>query len=371
MTPALARPAHPLAADDQWPYLRAKLPDDLDTTVFTCGAILRRRKIRDAAHLLRLLFGYACGVPLKELAAWACGSRLVTVTDEALRLRLRDASHWLGVVLTQVLAARVGLPRLPGLRLRLVDGTTVQRPGATGTDWRVHLTFDLAQFRLDAAEVTDAHGAEALARSTPQPGDVLVGDRFFGKRAGIRAAIAAGAHVLVRLAWNACPLQRPNGLPFYRLPWLRRVPQGTTQARAVVLAPERPSDPPVAGRFLASRLPAPEAAAVRDRLQQRHRRTANRTAAGQRVALDPRTLLAAEFLLLFTTLPAWIPDAQVVALYRLRWQVELAIKRLKSLLGFAHLTARDPALCQAVLRAKLLLAVLVDDRCADAAAFFP
>jgi hypothetical protein len=34
--------------------------------------------------------------------------------------------------------------------------------------------------------------------------------------------------------------------------------------------------------------------------------------------------------------------AEVVKLYRMRWQIELAFKRLKSLGGFAALRAREP-----------------------------
>jgi len=47
-------------------------------------------------------------------------------------------------------------------------------------------------------------------------------------------------------------------------------------------------------------------------------------------------------------------------LYRLRWQIEIAFKRLKSLLRIDELRAFDPVLAQTYLLAKLLAAVLVD-----------
>jgi hypothetical protein len=89
------------------------------------------------------------------------------------------------------------------------------------------------------------------------------------------------------------------------------------------------------------------------------RRAARRiTPSGRKAALHPHTLVAAEYLILFTTVPASRASAaQIVALYRFRWQIELATKRLKSVLGLAHLTARHDDLCRAVLSAKLLLAV--------------
>ena len=49
-----------------------------------------------------------------------------------------------------------------------------------------------------------------------------------------------------------------------------------------------------------------------------------------------------------------------VALYRLRWQVELAFKRLKSLLALETLRAFDSALVSAWIHAVLLVALIID-----------
>jgi len=47
---------------------------------------------------------------------------------------------------------------------------------------------------------------------------------------------------------------------------------------------------------------------------------------------DPRSLEAAKYILLLTSLPAnTFPPADILALYRFRWQIELAFKRFKSL----------------------------------------
>jgi len=44
----------------------------------------------------------------------------------------------------------------------------------------------------------------------------------------------------------------------------------------------------------------------------------------------------------------------------MRWQIELAFKRLKSLGGFAALRARDPRLARSWLLAHLIAAVLIE-----------
>ena len=60
--------------------------------------------------------------------------------------------------------------------------------------------------------------------------------------------------------------------------------------------------------------------------------------------LDPRSLIAAEFMIVVTSLPGKGYTAKdILAVYRLRWQIELAFKRLKSLLHIDKLPTRTEA----------------------------
>jgi len=72
----------------------------------------------------------------------------------------------------------------------------------------------------------------------------------------------------------------------------------------------------------------------------------------------------AEWVLLFTTLPpALLPTATLAALYRVRWPVELVIKRLKSLLDINRLRAREhSALAALYLHGKRLYAAVLEKR---------
>ncbi len=361
-----------LTADDQWAQILARLPADLETSVLTAGAILRHREINTAPQYLRLIFAYACNLPLSFVVTWAAALGLASLGEEALRKRIRVAGHWLHVVLLQVLAARTPLPTPMRLRLRLTDGSQAASPGAKGTEFRLHFTFDLFRQRVDAIELTDAHQGEGLHRSAPQPGDVVVGDRNYGTRAGVLATVLTGAAVLVRIGWTRFPLVHREGTPFDLLAEIRTMLHDTVQAWEVRMIPQQRTDPVVLGRFIACRLPADLARLARERAQKAHAKSAKKNKSGRKAQIQPGTIESAEYLLLFTTLPALVASAaQVVALYRFRWQIELAIKRMKSLLGLAALTARHPDLVRAVLLAKLLLVLLVDDLCEDAVAFSP
>jgi hypothetical protein len=75
--------------------------------------------------------------------------------------------------------------------------------------------------------------------------------------------------------------------------------------------------------------------------------------------------------MLLTSLPPTVPASEVLAAYRLRWQVELAFKRLKSLLGLDRLPAKGEALARSWLLAHLILALLIEDAAQDLLAVPP
>ncbi len=61
----------------------------------------------------------------------------------------------------------------------------------------------------------------------------------------------------------------------------------------------------------------------------------------------------------------------VFKLYRMRWQIELAFKRLKSLLGTGHVPKTDPDSVRAWLQAKLLTCLLIEKLLLESGLFSP
>jgi hypothetical protein len=112
-------------------------------------------------------------------------------------------------------------------------------------------------------------------------------------------------------------------------------------------------------------LPKPPAEAEKGR--RRLRREAKRK--GKEPARE--SLEAAGYVFVFTTLAREsFPAERVLDLYRLRWQVEMAIKRMKSILLLDAMAAKSAALCRTFLLGKLLAVLLVED-VANACGAFP
>ena len=343
----------------QWSYLCTFLPpeEELERTARELGALVRKRGIPSASALLRLILVYSvCGFSLRQTAAWAEVAEVASISDVALLKRLRKASGWMGRLLAIKLAERAPPPPfLPALQLRLVDATCLNQPASTGTDWRLHLGFDLARLAIDHIELTDASGGETLTRFVWRPGDLVIGDRGYAHRRGLHDVVAAQADFLIRLNWQNVPLQTRDGRPFELIRWLRQMPEAVPIDVDVQVAPsERPPLPELPARLVAVRKSEAAAEDARRKVL-KARRKKGRT-------IDPRTLEAAGYVFVLTSVPRETLDTDsVLHLYRLRWQIELAFKRLKSLLQLDHVPAKDPALARCFLYGKLLAALLIED----------
>ena len=344
------------AADESWDLLLSLLPSDWEQQAVLCGAVERLRGFRCAGDLLRvLLMHVGKGYSLRETAVRARRSGLADVSDVALLLRLRKVENWwrrLCLALLQESGWSVGAdPRK--WNLRALDGTLVQEPGRTGAQWRIHYSLRLPSLECDAFEITAAQGAgtgEKLERWEVSPLDLLLADRGFCRPEGVAQVSRQGAALIVRLHSTSLPLYE-GGRRLVVLERLRQLTQpGQIGEWRVQVRAGRDT---TLGRLCALR--KSEAAAAQ--AERRVARKAQKNGHGQ--VTRPATLELARYVLLFTTVPATDFSAvEVLELYRSRWQIELAFKRLKTLAQLGHLPKHDAHAARGWLYGKLLLALL-------------
>lgn len=357
-------------AGESWSELSTRFPAniDLDALARSTKAVQRQRGdgIRDGTTLFRLnLARGPGGLSLQETAVWAHLEGLAEVTSQSLNERLRGSVGFLSAILHQLLATKGAGPPLlwAGRCLRLVDGSSLSQPGSTGTDWRIHAVYDLGRGRFSHLELTDKHGAESLLRCEPVSNEVLIADRGYAKARELRACLdASGPHqrdFIVRIGWKALVLRDPDGQPFSLIQHLQNIPSNAGPQEWAVQAITGTSKNPklLPLRLIVVPLPPDKVDAKRRKLQ--------RKASKRQSVLDPHSLLAAGFLVLATSLPAEIPAAEIAAAYRLRWQIELAIKRLKSLLQIDRLPTKTVDGSLAWLLAHLIFALLIEDTCQE------
>jgi len=351
--------------EHQWAYLLSLLPADLDLdqSAKDAGALVRKRQISKAEDLLRMILAYAvCGMPLRQTAAWAEVSGIASVSNVALLKRLRKCDTWLGQILGLKLAEMAPppttMPTQP--RVRIVDATCICHPGASTTTWRVHLGYDLQRHRIDHIQLTDLKGGESLTRFDLQHDEIVIGDAGYAHRRGMHSVAKSGASFIIRHNYNAVPLKDIN-----LFGWLRGLRDASAGARPVLIARDTKNNlPAFPARLVALRKSEPAAE------QARHKIIKIRAKKGK--TPDPLALEAASYIVLITNTPEeWMTPQQTLDLYRFRWQIELAFKRLKGLLHLSDLPTKDPPMARTYLYAKLLGALLLDDLTDRFLAFSP
>jgi hypothetical protein len=326
---------------------------DLDAKAREFGALVRVGKLRDGASLLRLALLYGpCGLSLRGVAAAAAGLGLAELTDKAVLGRLRKMGDWLEFLLGRALAQTPGVGDRTTVAgaVRLVDGTVIR---GRGGNWRVHARYNPASGCFDDLVLTLEKIGEAVCRTAIALGDLLIADRGYARGRDFEAAHRAGGHFITRIGWRALRLCKPDGQPFDPLADLPATEQPIEhQVRVHRFAP--------ALRFVITQIPEAKAAKQRERVKRRAARSGHQ--------ITDQTQLAAGYLMLVTTLPDSVSATTIVALYRTRWQIELAFKRLKSLGHIDMLPCRDQRLARVWLLAHLIAAVITDRTAAELAA---
>ncbi len=310
------------------------------------------------------------GLSLRQAAAWAEISGVAELCDSALLRRLRKSADWLETLVEAVLRARAPLAESLGKQgrlIRLMDGSTVGVVGSDKPGWRLHAGFDLPSGRMGQVRLTPAAEGEGLERIAVTAGELRIADRGFARPDGLRHVVDHGGDFLVRMGSRSLKLEDGDGKPLDLLAVLAAAENNGRYDGDVFVRHGRKSRkkwPPLPLRLIVQPLPTEAAETARKRLSR----------AGQRERYDPSPLAfaAAGYVMLVTSIDRSRADADdLLALYRLRWQVELAFKRIKSLLAMRSVPTKDPNLARTWLCAHLLVALLAEDFGAELAESSP
>src|ERR1700733_6496296 len=339
---------------DDWQILLGLFPSEWRQLGRSSGAVRRLRGFPSLDAMLRtLLLHVGCGWSLRETSVQAKLAGIADVSDVTLLNRLRDAENWLRLM-CQELWKENGVelqPSFGGRMVRLVDATVVREPGKTGSQWRIHYSLRLPTLECDHFHLTSTRGTgagERFGRFRFQAGELVLADAGYCHSAGIAAVAAQKADVCVRLSPHGLPVFDEKGKPFPLLKLLARLRKAGDLAGWPVWI--KSDDRWIAGRVCAIRK-------SQDAIVRAQRRLTLKEQTGKTV--NEITRRYTEYVLVFTTLPDSEASVdQVLEVYRLRWQVELTFKRLKSIAQIGHVPKHDDQSSRAWLYGKLLVALL-------------
>ncbi len=328
---------------DLWPYVSEHLPE-IDESARRCLAVKRSRKVTPVA-LIRMALAYAVSdMSFKDIAAWAKALEIAEITGPALHYRIKNAEAWFKHLLTNILETTAPAPAT-GFVVRIIDATVITGPGSKSFGWRAHVSLDPDTGCIQSVEITDTKGGESFNRFTTSPNVLDIGDRGYCAARGIYSRVANHGHVLVRVNHHSIRICNLNKETISLASYLQSIDEGQTKEWDVLI-------------------PVP-ADNVKKYWTLKH---AKAWVKGRIIAFRRKGAVYS----LFTDLAAdRLSALQAQRLYRVRWQIELAFKRLKSQLDLDELRTRDGPTTKSWILLKFLAAAIAQKMLMPNEPFFP
>jgi hypothetical protein len=361
-----------VGVEEDWEVLHRMFPHNWRELARETGSLVRQlRTFRDEEAVMRtLLLHVANGYSLRETVTRAKLSGLAEVTDVALLKRLQCSEQWFKALCTALLRERgidVDKESPDKIRMKIVDGTIVKEPGKTGSEWRVHYAIELPNLNCSYFKLTATRGeltGESFKQYPVQKGECIIGDRGYSTVQGVAYLMARDAYSLVRVNTSALPLYHmERDEKFELLDSLYELQEDyASKESSIRLKTEE-------GGWINGRLCVIRKSKV---AIERALKKLNREASKRQSELQSSTIEYAKYVILFTTLPNHMfTTNEVLEWYRLRWQIELVFKRLKSLTAFGHLPKYDDISARAWLYGKLFVGLLIEKLINSARVFSP
>ena len=326
--------------DQFWDYIVRELPDNLDDSALKTGALIRKKGVESATDLLRIILTYGVtDLSFKNVATWASASEISDISSVSIFNRIRDAKDWLSYLIAAVLNKKSSLSVCAGLPVRIVDATVLTGPGAIGTEWRLHTEIDPKSGQITNVILTDYTGGESYKNFPVTPETVYIGDRGYALATGIEHVHNGGAYVISRANLYTIRICHPDHTIYKPLEEADKIPKSGVVSFDILI--------PTAPKKTTSSHKTWKLEDATDWIPAR--------------LLAVRTI-EDKIMWIITTVPEdLISNEVIMELYRVRWQIELEFKRLKTLLSLDELPSRNGPTARSWILARILAAILVEN----------
>lgn len=343
--------------DKEWLQILSLMPTDWKESARSCKAVSKKLfNFTEETMLRTILLHTGAGHSLRETAARVKASKIANVSDVSIFKALKRSEKWLHKLCKDLYQeSEITLPSSNVRNMRLVDGTIVKEPGKTGSQWRINYGFNLPNLHCDHFNITPVRGkgnGESLQRTPIKEGDCIIADRGYSRVNEIKYVSDNKGDIIVRANQQSLIFYNELDEPITLLDLLSKLKSVGKVGSWIVTIKDTKGNT-VKGRICAVK--KNEESAKKSQL------IIKKKAQKQSTQIQSNTLEYAKYLAVFTTLSKEECSAQeVLNWYRVRWQIELAFKRLKSLAELGHLPKYDEGSSRAWIYGKLLMGLLTE-----------
>jgi len=333
------------------------LPEGWEAKAKELGALQRAREIKSPEELLRLILLYLTeGKSFAGTSAITQLSGEATLNKMAVYKRFKNSASWLQWM-CEHLCRQTGLTAAKPAWLQkrnviLTDGTEDVKCGVRRQCYMLHYSLDLFTLAVRELLITDRKTGEKLSNFKRfGKGDIVIGDRAYGTPQGIAYVRQQKADYVLRIKSRGFTVFDGKNREIDLLLRLSRLKEGKTADFTVKCI--------INGREERIRI-----CALRKDWESERKGIKRLTKENQRKqGGKPVTDLQREnnkYIIVATSLGKDVAASQILELYRARWQIELAFKRLKSLFHYNDLPANQSGSVRSWFYGKLLLAALCE-----------
>jgi hypothetical protein len=353
-------------ANQDWLTLTQFFPYGWEEKAYELGVLTRKRKFKNPSDLLRvLLIHFSDHCSLKEAVTKAKIGKLVDISDVALLKKIILSSEWFRWMTLELIKKRFNNYTIPeefqNYTIKSVDASVITEPGSTGTDWRLHYSLELFGLKCDEFRITKPNVGESFTNFLINKNDIYIGDRCYSKYHGLKYVTNNGGYFVVRYQNKAFKLFDEQMQEFNLIEKIRSLEIGELSEITAYIATNNEAKIPV--RICTIKKSKASAEESIKKAIAKIKREHN--------TISEMTLELYNYIIVVTSLPEEICAMDVMKLYRLRWQIELAFKRLKSIFGLGHLPKKDIEAARAWLHGKLFVAILTQTVIEESLNFSP
>jgi len=336
--------------------LLSVLPAGWESKAKELGALLRGREIKTAIDLLRLVFIYLTeGKSFSGTAALLELTGICAISKKAVFTRFQKCAEWLRWLCENIYRNNKAIVEAPfwlgGRKIYLADASDEPVHGSDKADYRLHYAIGLFDLGMKEMVLTTAETGEKVSNfKTFGENDIVIGDRAYCSKQGIEYLLSRNSGFLFRFGTKRFHVYNQQGRAINILGYFKGIKPGGIGEKVLYYEYEGEYKPL---RFCVMRKSKEAEQKGLEALRKtRMRKHGNKELSEAQIAYN-------RYVIIVTSITD-VAAELILDLYRQRWHIELAFKRLKSLFKYHEIPVHVEQSARAWFYGKLLLAALCE-----------
>lgn len=336
------------------------LPEHYEQACYETKAIERGRSIKTPKELMSYCLLYLSQkYSLLELSLFA-KLKGIKMSDVAFMKKLAKCNEWykeiLNSMLPSVIANYENPQGLEGYRISAVDGSAFTQQGKNKKSFRLHFMINIFNLSAEQYKITTQKTGESLTNFSIDKKQLILADRGYFSKKSIEHCIKSGGDFIIRYKHKSFLIYDSNGELLDVAEELSKLEKGKDGKKPVTI------DIPAYlksqnGELIKFRICAMKK--TDDAILKSQKRIKRKEATSCN-AISTETKYVNNYIVVCTSLPQSVSVEQVLETYRLRWQVEIYFKRLKTLMAFGDVPNKKEENIMAWLNGKMVVALLIE-----------